>query len=159
MIQMRPQFHHIDASTELERQSRAREAGALNPRAPGEAKAIHMTIKSVGEDDDNSENMAERIRAAQDEKWRKLNYIDEENPEAWQIFEDDMLIHGQDSKEAEEDGVVGKIAKLVSGMGDAEYLDAISAPRDAARLSRNRMEVKGKGNGQHAEEDSGSESG
>jgi DNA-directed RNA polymerase-3 subunit RPC5 len=134
IVQMRPQFHHIDAAAEVERLSRPRDLAA--PRA-GEPRAIHMTVKSTADgEEETTDTMAERIRSAQEEPWRRLTYVDEDSGEAWDAFNDYLFV--DDSEEA---------AKLVSGMDNAQYLDAISAPRDAARLSRSRTSRKKKGKG------------
>lgn len=140
---MRPQFHHIDAAAEVERLSRPRDPAA--PRA-GEPRAIHMTVKSTADgEEETTDTMAERIRSAQEEPWRRLTYVDEDSGEAWDAFNDYLFVD-----EAEE------AAKLVSGMDNAQYLDAISAPRDAARLSRSRTSKKkgkdGKDGGEGGEE-------
>lgn len=155
IVQLRPQFHHIDAASELEKAGRARDAAPGGMRS-GEPRAIHMTVKAVGDEEETTDTMAERIRAAQDEKWRKLHYVDENSDEAWQTFEEHLFVPGVPGSENEED-VHKDVPKLVSYLQDAEYLDAISAPRDAAKLSRSRK--NGKKGGEGDEEDSDTLSG
>lgn len=140
IVQMRPQFHHIDAAAELERQSRRADAGAV--AASQGPRAIHMSIKAHGDDEEDTDTMAERIRAAQDEKWRKLNYVDEDSHTAWDMFNDDLFVYG--GEDDDDDVSVDKVPKLVSSMDNAEYLDAISAPGDAARLAKNKEARIGK---------------
>ncbi|KFX97156.1 hypothetical protein V495_05552 [Pseudogymnoascus sp. VKM F-4514 (FW-929)] len=125
IVQMRPQFHHIDATAELERLARPRaEAG---PAGAG-ARAIHMTVKTTGEgEEDGQDSMAERIKNAQEEKWQKMRYIDDNSDAAWETFEE---LFAQDTE---------NLPKLESGIDDATYLDTISAPRDEARLSRAKL--------------------
>lgn len=127
IVQMRPQFHHIDASAELDRIARSKtDAGAAGPGAG--ARAIHMTVKATGEGDDGGQDsMAERIKAAQEERWQTMRYIDDNSEAAWETFED---LFAQDTE---------NLPKLVSGIDDATYLDTISAPRDEARLSRSKQ--------------------
>ncbi|KAI9736437.1 MAG: hypothetical protein M1818_006171 [Claussenomyces sp. TS43310] len=124
IVQMRPQFHHIDAAAELERLGRPREPAA--PRT-NEPRAIHMTVKAAGDEEETTDTMAERIRSAQEEPWRKHAYVDEDSTEAWEAFNEHLFL----------DETV-QAPRLVSTLGNAEYLDAISAPRDAARLSRSK---------------------
>jgi DNA-directed RNA polymerase-3 subunit RPC5 len=134
IVQMRPQFHHLDSLAELERQARPRADAAAAPRA-AEPRAIHMTVKTLGDEEETTDTMAERIRAAQDEPWRRLVYRDEDSNEAWAVFEDDLFVRG-----AEAEAEASALPRLVSALGDDEYLDAISAPRDVARLSRSKGE-------------------
>merc|ERR1719262_1567090 len=79
VVQMRPQFHHIDAQTEQDRAGRARDPAA-GPRAPPDARAIHMTVKSnVDGEEDTTDTMAARITLAQSEAWKSHRYVDEED--------------------------------------------------------------------------------
>lgn len=149
---MRPQFHHIDAASEVERLGRPREPAA--PRT-AEPRAIHMTIKTPGDEEETTDTMAERIRAAQEEPWRKHQYIDEDSGEAWEAFNEHLFMEETDSA-----------PKLVSALANPQYLDAISAPRDAARLSRSKnvrnrhrtRKGKGKASGANGEGDGESDS-
>lgn len=125
MVQMRPQFHHIDATAELERLARPRAEVA----ATQGARAVHMTVKAVGEEGEARESMAERIRAAQEEKWRKMRYIDDNSDAAWETFEE-LFVRDTET-----------LPRLESGIEDKVYLDEISAPRDAARLSRTKEDI------------------
>ncbi|KAH8808853.1 Sin-like protein conserved region-domain-containing protein [Xylogone sp. PMI_703] len=149
IVQMRPQFHHLDAQAEQDRLSRPRDPNATNAR-PSEARAIHMTVKStVDGEDDTMDNMATRISNTQAESWKRLRFIDENSAEAWEVFHEHLFIGQGNDKEAQEDSL-SKVPKLRSGFGDAQYMDAISAPLDAAKLSRSNAEReledrKGKG--------------
>jgi DNA-directed RNA polymerase-3 subunit RPC5 len=129
---MRPQFHHIDAQTELERISKAKESGFAG--APREARAVHMTIKTnIDGEEESGNSMAERISTAQAEPWKHHRYIDENHDDAWALY-DEMSV-GKDLKQDER---LEKMPKLKSCLDDGEYLDLISGPRDAARLSRSK---------------------
>lgn len=141
IVQMRPQFHHIDAAAEQERLARARDLGT--PRVQ-EARAIHMTVKStIDGEDDSADTMAQRIAAVQAEPWRRHRYIDEESPEAWAAFEESMFVGAEIGRGTEE--LLAGVPRLVSGVTDLQYLDMISTPRDAAKLSRAKGERKGRG--------------
>lgn len=136
MVQMRPQFHHLDALAE---QDKARKAGAAAafPR-PTEAKAVHMTIKHpVDGEEDSQHSMAERIAATQKEHWQRHRYIDENHQKAWDGYHHLFVGKGKDSEED-----LKKLPILRSAWTDEEYLDEISAPLDAARLSRSKVAMK-----------------
>ncbi|RDW69342.1 hypothetical protein BP6252_08362 [Coleophoma cylindrospora] len=183
IVQMRPQFHHIDAAVEQERQSRPREtaAGARTT----EQRPVHQTAKTtVDGEEESTESMSDRVTAAQQETWRGHRYIDEDSAEAWSAFHENLFV-GADTEEKEEDeeelpdaddiakggaAAVGgpkdkgkgkavekdlkeKVPRLVSRLDDARYLDTISAPNDAVKLSRSKRVKKRKGKGKAAEGD------
>jgi DNA-directed RNA polymerase-3 subunit RPC5 len=132
IVQMRPQFHHIDAQAEQERVAR-RDPNAAAPRTT-DARAIHMTVKTtVDGEEENGDTMAQRISATQAELWRNHRYVDEAADESWAVYETLFVGGGVEDNE-----LTKKVPKLVSGMEDIEYLDFISSPRDAARLSRSK---------------------
>jgi DNA-directed RNA polymerase-3 subunit RPC5 len=61
-----------------------------------------MTIKSAGWDGDEvvTETMADRLRAVQIEGWRIMRYVDEESDEAWEAYQESLLLR-PDSATAE----------------------------------------------------------
>lgn len=121
-MQLRPQFHHIDAQSELERRH-SREPTVARGADP---RAIHMTVKpTVDGEEETTDTMAERIRAVQEEPWQKLKYVDEDSIDAWELYNDILFV---ESNEA--------LPQLVSSMTSSEYLDTISAPRAPAKLAR-----------------------
>lgn len=158
IVQMRPQFHHLDAQAEQERLGRPRDPNATAAR-PSEARAIHMTVKSTADgEEDTVDNIATRISTAQAEEWKRLRFVDENSAEAWEVFHEHLFIGQGDDKAAQEDSL-SKVPRLRSGFGDARYMDAISAPLDAAKLSRSNAEReledrKGKGIAADDESDS-----
>jgi len=159
---MRPQFHHIDAKMEQERSTRARDAAIGAPAA--QARAIHMTVKSrVDGEDSSTDNMGERITAAQQEKWKTHRWVDEEEGEAWNFYAENLFVGAEDKVESTEE-LKKTYPALSSSLLNMEYMDTISAPNDFARLSRTRAQEKkkarkGKENANGAEIDvsSGSE--
>ena len=77
VVQLRPQFHHVDAASEQERSSAKSQRDAANPPRAQEARAVHMTIKSVdGEDFDMTQTM-KTLKEIQEEKWKRMDYLDE----------------------------------------------------------------------------------
>ncbi|KAH7355164.1 Sin-like protein conserved region-domain-containing protein [Rhexocercosporidium sp. MPI-PUGE-AT-0058] len=147
VVQMRPQFHHVDAQSEQDRAGRARDPAA-GPRAPTDARAIHMTVKSnVDGEEDTTDTMAARITIAQSETWKSHRFVDEEKEESWTGFSQNLFVGGfEQDAEAQEELLQTK-PKLLSSLNNAEYLDEISAPMDAAKLSRSQKLKKRKGKG------------
>jgi DNA-directed RNA polymerase-3 subunit RPC5 len=154
IVQMRPQFHHIDAHSEQERFGRVRDP-TMAARVQ-EARAIHMTVKAnVDGEEETTDTMAERIAAAQSEAWKTQRYVDEDDVEAWAAYEKHLFVGANAGLEDNED-LLANMPRLKSTLDDAEYLDTISAPRDAAKLSRSKKvrkirDKKGKGKENAAE--------
>jgi DNA-directed RNA polymerase-3 subunit RPC5 len=137
IVQMRPQFHHIDAHSEIERAGRARDP-ALGGRMQ-EARAVHMTVKSnVDGEEDTTDSMAKRITAAQTELWKTHRYIDEDTEEAWAEYKESMFV-GTDLGTRDSEDLLKSLPKLLSSLNNKEYLDTISAPRNALKLTRKRI--------------------
>jgi DNA-directed RNA polymerase-3 subunit RPC5 len=109
-----------------------------------------MTVKSnIDGEEETTDTMAKRISAAQTEAWKSHRYVDEEDDDAWTTYEQNLFV-GTNPGLDESENLLGKVPKLVSALDDGEYLDFISAPRNAAKLSRskrvrkNRAQGKGK---------------
>ncbi|KAL1643750.1 hypothetical protein SLS58_004766 [Diplodia intermedia] len=115
IVQMRPQFHHLDAVRELANANRRREREAVEGARANEPRAVQMTIKN---EDSDAAQSKEFLFRAQEEKWTKLRYYDEETDEAFEAYHDKMFV--ADTENA---------AKLRSSMTNEQYLDAISAER------------------------------
>ncbi|KAH6658967.1 Sin-like protein conserved region-domain-containing protein [Truncatella angustata] len=104
-IQLRPQLHHLDATTEQERLTRPREGpggggpggmggnGPAAPAGPAPApKAITMTIKSTGGGGEvQVETMADRLRQVQVEHWQRLKYVEDDRDEAWELYQKTLI--------------------------------------------------------------------
>lgn len=149
IIQLRPQFHHIDAKADLDKQARPRDPAAGPPPA---ARAVHMTAKSTIDGEEARGNpLFDLLKATQEESWRKLRFIDEESAEAWANYEDlfvntepqtdEIVQEGEDVKPKIHPAKEG-VAQLQSSMSNADYLDYISAPRDMAKLKRAKRKNK-----------------
>ena len=77
VVQMRPQFHHVDAVTHLE--TAARRSEAAEDRKPAQALALAQTYKDSRDVTDLEELRAKNLLAlAQQEKWTTFNYYDED---------------------------------------------------------------------------------
>jgi DNA-directed RNA polymerase-3 subunit RPC5 len=93
-----------------------------------------MTVKPTGDgDEDTTDTMAERIRAVQEEPWRKMAYVDEDSQEAWESFSESLFVEETDTA-----------PKLRSSMSPAVYMDTVSAPRAPEKLAKlNLMRKRG----------------
>ncbi|KAF8853732.1 hypothetical protein BDZ45DRAFT_677462 [Acephala macrosclerotiorum] len=145
IVQMRPQFHHIDAQSEADRVGRRAEAG---PGRATEARAVHMIVKNAMDgEEESSDTMAQRISTAQAEQWKSHRFVDEMEDEAWKAYEENLFVgarFGIQGEGAETSDLLANLPTLKSNLDDGEYLDHISAPRDAAKLSRSKKIPKSK---------------
>ncbi|KAH8173492.1 sin-like protein conserved region domain-containing protein [Sarocladium implicatum] len=142
LVHLRPQLHHIDATTHLERQAASKEssgagasggsgAGASNP-----ARAIHMTVKSTTEGDGlGTETMADRLKIVQGEPWRKMRYTDENEEAAWDVYSESMFLRrpgesnsaaGNEEAAAPEKSLEESVPRFESRWEDKKLLETIS---------------------------------
>lgn len=124
-----------------------------------------MTVKSKIDGEDSSiDTMADRITAAQQEKWKLHKYVDEDEDSAWQFYNDNLII-GAEEHIVDTADLRVNMPDLKSALADMEYMDTVSAPTDPAKVSRSKKvkkvkNAKGKGkevldeNGKVVEEDS-----
>jgi DNA-directed RNA polymerase-3 subunit RPC5 len=130
-IQLRPQLHHLDATTEQERLARPRDTTSQGqglggvgkdgsaPGQPPAPKAIHMTIKSTSNNDQTTtETMADRLRHVQTESWQKLQYVGAEDQEAWDLYNKTLMYQTPTSQAVEAKDGKGKGKALVDDPAD-----------------------------------------
>jgi len=120
-VQMRPQFHHVDAEEQRARiaAQRSRDGEAGHPQ--GDARALLQKNQKQGEEaeKDKLENRTRMMmQAAEAEEWVPLEYVDEDEDEAFEMWRERMFVTD-----------VHAAPRLQSGMDADQYLDAISAPR------------------------------
>jgi DNA-directed RNA polymerase-3 subunit RPC5 len=113
-VQLRTQFHHIDASAQLEAVSRRREKESQEGTKPAEPKAFLPTVKKTGGDTPAELNQA-FMKAANQEPWLKLNYTDENEQAAFDAYNDRLFLHD-----------TALTPKLRANVTNSEYLDSIS---------------------------------
>ena len=77
LVQLRTQFHHIDASAQLEAVARRREKESQEGAKLAEPKAFIPTVKKAG-GDTAAELTQQFMKAANVEPWHKLAYSDED---------------------------------------------------------------------------------
>jgi len=78
IVQMRPQFHHLDAKTQVERNKARRDREAEAPRPMEQARAVQMINRAADADGFDSGKTRELLQAVQDESWVNLQYYDED---------------------------------------------------------------------------------
>ncbi|KAG9957689.1 hypothetical protein KCU61_g8921, partial [Aureobasidium melanogenum] len=128
VVQMRPQFHHVDAITHAETAARRTEAAEGSGSGPSGAAAQAkqpqaLALAQTYKDNRDVENL-EALRAknllliAAEEKWTRLEYFDEDEEASYSTYHS-RLFHSD----------TGSATPLKSQMKNEEYLDAISAPR------------------------------
>lgn len=137
-MQLRTQFHHIDASAQLEAVSRRREKESQEGAKPAEPKAYLPTVKKTGGDTAAELNQA-FMKAANQEPWLKLTYTDEDEQAAFDAYNDRFFL--DDTASA---------PKLSANVTNSEYLDSISgrsgnkpkkrAPTDVVQISEDEEE-------------------
>ena len=77
VVQMRTEFHHLDATAQLDAVNRRREKESQEGVKPAEPKAFLPTVKKSG-GDTAAELTQSFFKAANQEKWTKLQYWDED---------------------------------------------------------------------------------
>lgn len=80
VVQMRPQFHHLDAAVHAETARTRQDADdASGPRPAAQARAMTQTFKDSRDADDTEAMKAKNLlQVAQEEPWTKLEYYDED---------------------------------------------------------------------------------
>jgi DNA-directed RNA polymerase-3 subunit RPC5 len=76
LVQMRTEFHHIDATAQLEAANRRREKEAQEGARPGEPKTFVQDVKKAG-GDTAAEITQSFMKATNEEIWKRLDYHDE----------------------------------------------------------------------------------
>lgn len=84
MVQLRPQFTHLDALADQDKPTFGNKSwsGVENPTGESEARAVNLTVKSSEGDDfdvwgDLSET-AKLLKLMRDEQWQHLSWVDSE---------------------------------------------------------------------------------
>src|ERR1700748_127186 len=79
VVQMRPQFHHIDAKAQLAKARQARDRAANEPARMNESRIVQQSARTAA--DDEELNIAETsavLTATSEKPWISLKYYDEE---------------------------------------------------------------------------------
>ncbi|KAI7181864.1 hypothetical protein D0869_06690 [Hortaea werneckii] len=134
-VQMRPQFHHLDAEEQRARLAASRASAVdASERPQGDPRAVLTKNKTQeeSEKDKAEDRMRKLLQASEAEPWTQLEYVDEDQEEAYERFHERMFVRDVDGA-----------SKLQSGMDNDQYLDAISMPRrDSPTRRRKRRPTK-----------------
>jgi DNA-directed RNA polymerase-3 subunit RPC5 len=83
-LQLRPQFHHVDAQDAAERAQSRSLRDADEAEKPAQARAVHMT---VNQEVSQMSSTMKAIRLAEEDEWKQLNWIDQDEDAAWDQYE------------------------------------------------------------------------
>lgn len=114
LVQLRTQFHHIDASAQLEAIQRRREKESQEGAKLAEPKAFLAQVKKTG-GDTAAELTQAFMKATNQEQWQRLNYFDENDERAFESYHERLFI--QD---------VASAPKLQAKIDNSGFLDTIS---------------------------------
>ena len=140
--QMRPQFHHIDAETQRDKLLSSRAATSADPgagAANGDVRALNQRLREApsanpkGDLEAREAEMEKALQDAREEAWTDLRFVDEDDDEAYEIWDDKMFVGQTESAD-----------RLKSVMDNDQYLDAISAPGRGSPTRRRRRSSKKK---------------
>lgn len=142
IISLRPQMHHLDALAETERRREAAAASAEKgaPGATSGGRAVHMTIKSDNSNQATTETMTDRLRAIQGDKWVHLAYVNENQPEAWDSYNSNLVLRPEENPggplpQLDEEDADGKVSskkgKSVAARPDMDTISGASERRRA----------------------------
>ncbi|KAF7549024.1 hypothetical protein G7046_g8471 [Stylonectria norvegica] len=137
LVHLRPQLHHIDATTQQERQAAAASSKEAAPTSAAPvARAIHMSIKTTAEGDAVApETMADRLRLVQSEPWRKMRYTDENEEAAWEVYNESLFLQptadedparGKQPEGKDERALEQAVPRFASRWDDLQLLEAVS---------------------------------
>ncbi|KAF8248555.1 hypothetical protein K440DRAFT_583333 [Wilcoxina mikolae CBS 423.85] len=83
-LQLRPLFHHVDAQLAAERAQTKSLREADEPEKSTQARAVHLTVNQ--EVSQMSATM-KALRIAEEDEWKRLHWIDQDDDEAWDQYE------------------------------------------------------------------------
>ncbi|KAH9881949.1 hypothetical protein J1614_001120 [Plenodomus biglobosus] len=116
LVQLRSQFHHIDAAAHLEAVARRREKESQEGAKPAEPKAFLPTVKKTG-GDTAAEMTQAFMKQTNQEQWQTMNYHDEDSDTAFDSYNDRLFYAN-----------TAEAPVLRSSMNTEEFLDSISTP-------------------------------
>lgn len=171
IAQMRSQFHHLDATTQMQRYPA--QGGAAAGRASGTAdtskdakpKLLHTTGRAQRQNDGPAPDSAGTktlLAAAAEEPWSAMRWADEDERESFEFFHDRMFLPATNEDRGEVMASLGKEAttadELKARVGEGEYLDGVSGRvlerrrlwergrrKGRARVGNAKAKAKGKG--------------
>lgn len=117
-VQMRPQFHHLDAKGQLARARQTRERAANEAARPAESKLITQRAVMAEDEEMNVKQTEDFLDKAAREHWLNLQYYDEDTEEAYTSYAKALFLKD-----------TSRVEQLKSPLNNDQFLDAISIPR------------------------------
>ncbi|KAF2009906.1 hypothetical protein BU24DRAFT_379099 [Aaosphaeria arxii CBS 175.79] len=114
-VRLSTEYHHFDAIDHLDIVDKRKQAGGTTAQAQ-EPKAVVEQPLTGGPILDEEESFTQFMKRATAEPWERLQYNDQDSPEAWHAFSERMFLH--DTENA---------VKLVSPMTNEQYVESLSA--------------------------------
>lgn len=131
-VQMRPHFHHLDAEEQRARITASRaQQDAAGPEPEGIARTVRQKVMQTEDKNTVEWKLKEQLRKAKEEKWVKMDYVDEEQQLAYDIFEEKLKIKD-----------VSGVPNLKSEMDNDAFLDAVGASRHESPTRRRKRQAK-----------------
>ncbi|KAL9101987.1 MAG: hypothetical protein Q9163_002816 [Psora crenata] len=123
IVQLRPQFDHLDALNEQEKSIGRTERNDGSKTREDRAEDVNMVIKDTVENENvdmygGMNETAKLLRAIRDEPWQRLQWVDRGNSNTCEVYNDALIY------KCEEDA-----PQLVTEMSNEQFLDSISCPR------------------------------
>ena len=145
VVQLRPQFHHLDAEDLRERVAGTREfatsaavgdggvdgAGTAEAGAEPATRVVRQSYKMAnpkGELESCEKQLRQALQSAAEEPWTELRFVDGGDEEAFKVFGERLFVRD----------VQGAVA-LRSAWSGEEFLDAVSAPSAGGARKRRRV--------------------
>ncbi|KAI4623729.1 hypothetical protein J4E80_003541 [Alternaria sp. BMP 0032] len=121
LVQLRTQFHQIDASAQLEAVQRRREKESQEGAKVAEPKAFLAQVKKTG-GDTAAELTQAFMKSTNQEQWLRLDYYDENDERAFDAYNDRLFLAD-----------VASAPKLQSKIDNNEFLDAVGSGGKASK--------------------------
>jgi DNA-directed RNA polymerase-3 subunit RPC5 len=131
-VQMRPHFHHLDAEEQRGRIATSR--AQADAAGPGPEPVAHtLRQRQMDKEDQNTieYKLKQALDTARQEQWIKMDYVDEEDEEAYETFEYKLKVTD-----------VAAAPMLKSEMDNDAFLDAIATPRFESPTRRRKRQPK-----------------
>ncbi|KAI9894982.1 MAG: hypothetical protein M1814_000204 [Vezdaea aestivalis] len=74
IVQMLPEYQHIDAVADQGRVTKRLQREAVEPREPGEARAVQMSVKSADGEEFDVGDLHQQLANNQSEQWTRMAY-------------------------------------------------------------------------------------
>lgn len=130
-VQMRPQFHHVDAEEQRARLAVSRAQAEAGTGPDPIARAVHQRTVEHEEKNSTESRLRKLLSLAAQEPWINMEYVDEDEQLAFDEFNRKLKVEN-----------TGELPHLRSEMNNDEFLDAISAPKHGSPTRRRKRAAR-----------------